>query len=127
VAIYVGEALLLVRSSYRSQWNFPGGTVRRGETPEGAARRELAEEIGLSSNQLQAAGSVCGIWEGRRDHVHFFELQLDRLTELRLDNREIIDAQLVLPAELQQMPLTGPVVAYLQRGSGRDRGAVQAL
>jgi 8-oxo-dGTP diphosphatase len=47
--------------------------------------------------------------------VHFFELRLERLPELRLDNREIIDAQLVTPAELQHMPLTGPVVAYLKR------------
>ena len=28
VAVYVGQALLMVRSSYRIEWNFPGGTVR---------------------------------------------------------------------------------------------------
>ncbi|MGO9845157.1 MAG: NUDIX hydrolase, partial [Methylocella sp.] len=28
-----------MRSSYRIEWNFPGGSVRRGETPEVAARR----------------------------------------------------------------------------------------
>ena len=32
VAVHVGPALLLVRSSYRIAWNFPGGTIRRGET-----------------------------------------------------------------------------------------------
>jgi hypothetical protein len=47
VAVYVGSALLLVRSSYRRGWHLPGGGVRRGEIPETAARRELAEEIGL--------------------------------------------------------------------------------
>src|SRR5215472_3543279 len=41
VAVYVGDALLLVRPSYRAGWHFPGGGVRRGETPEVAARREL--------------------------------------------------------------------------------------
>ena len=37
VAVYVGRALLLVRSSYRVEWGFPGGSVKRGETPD--ARR----------------------------------------------------------------------------------------
>jgi 8-oxo-dGTP diphosphatase len=65
VAVHVGPALLLVRSSYRIAWNFPGGTIRRGETPEMAARRELAEEIGLTGYRLLPAGTACGIWDGR--------------------------------------------------------------
>src|ERR1700751_2885424 len=58
VAIYVGRALLLVRSSYRDEWNFPGGSVRPGETPDAAAQRELAEEIGLIAQGLRPAGDA---------------------------------------------------------------------
>ena len=115
VAIYVGRALLLLKSSYRAEWNFPGGSVRPGEAPDAAARREMEEEIGLSSYALLPAGSACGIWDGRRDRVHFFELHLDCMPELRLDNREIVAAHLASPEELHGMPLTGAVAAYLGR------------
>jgi 8-oxo-dGTP pyrophosphatase MutT (NUDIX family) len=115
VAVHVGRALLLLRSSYRVAWNFPGGSIRRGETPEMAARRELAEEIGLAGYPLRPAGADSGLWDGRIDRVHFFELRLARLPALRLDNREIIGARLVPAGELRGMALTGPVAAYLDR------------
>ena len=45
MAVYVDTDLMLVRHSYRAGWHLPGGGVRRGEAPDEAARRELAEEI----------------------------------------------------------------------------------
>jgi 8-oxo-dGTP diphosphatase len=115
VAVYVDRALLLVRSSYRAEWNFPGGSVKRGETPDTAARRELAEEIGLVALQLTPAGEASGIWDWRRDRVHFFELRLDQFPNLKLDNREIIGARLASPEELPGVAVTGPVAVYLGR------------
>lgn len=117
VAVYVGPALLLVRSSYRSGWHLSGGGVRRGEMPEAAARRELKEEIGLGAPALVPAGVVSGNWDGRRDTVHFFELRLVELPKLRLDNREVIAARLIPPAELQSMALSASVAAYLNRSA----------
>ena len=42
-------ALLLLRQSYRrrSAWGFPGGLLKRNESPVDAARREVCEEIGI--------------------------------------------------------------------------------
>ena len=115
VAIYVGQAVLLLKSSYRAEWNFPGGSVHPGETPDAAAQREMEEEIGLPSYTLLPAGSVYGTWDGRRDRVHFFELHLDCIPELRLDNREIIATHLASPEELHSIALTGAVIAYLRK------------
>lgn len=116
VAIYVSEAVLLVRPSYRTSWHFPGGSIRRGEPPAMAARRELTEELGLTvTAPLVSAGSASGIWDGRRDRVHFFELRLDRLPAVRIDNREIIATRLMEPHELARVSVTGPVAAYLAR------------
>jgi 8-oxo-dGTP diphosphatase len=115
VAVTVDRALLLVRSSYRLRWNFPGGTIKRGETPEAAARRELAEEVGLVAQRLVPAGEASGIWDGRRDRVHFFELRLEKPPRLKLDNREIIAARLVSPDDLRGFAVTGPVAVYLGR------------
>ena len=79
------------------------------------ARRELEEEIGLTATALVPAGCTCTSCEGRPDRVHFFELQLVELPKLRLDNREIIEARLTSPVELQNMVPTILVAAYLAR------------
>lgn len=51
--------------------------------------------------------------DGLRDRIHFFELRLDELPKLQLDKREVIEARLTSPVELQSMALTGLLASYL--------------
>lgn len=115
VAVYVDQALLLVRSSYLNEWNFPGGGIKRGETPDAAARRELAEEIGLIAPRLLPAGEEMGTWDGYEYCLHFFELRIDRMPKLYLDYREIVEARFASPEELRGIAVTWPVATYLER------------
>ena len=48
--------VLLVRHSYMTGWSLPGGGVDRGEPPEVAVFRELAEEVGLSGGLAVFSG-----------------------------------------------------------------------
>jgi 8-oxo-dGTP diphosphatase len=114
-AVYVAQKLLFLRTSYRTDWNFPGGGVKSGEGPETAARRELFEETGLSAGPLVPSARLTGVWLGRRETVHVFEWHPDELPPLRLDNREIVAARLVPLSELRRIKVTGPVAAYLER------------
>lgn len=55
------EILLTRRQShqlYSDYWEFPGGKIESGETPDEGLKRELLEEIGVQSKSMQPIISV---------------------------------------------------------------------
>ena len=132
VAVWTAhEQLLVVRQSYRPEWTFPGGGVRKGEAPNVAAARELAEELGMDADpeHLAPACQVTGAWDYRRERVHVFELHLPHDPLYRPDGREIVEVRLVDRAVLAHLLLTPPAAAYAASlaGQGRDTPGVLAL
>jgi mutator protein MutT len=65
-------------------WEFPGGRVHPGEDPAAAARRELAEETGLSAGEIEPLVVVVHDYADRPLRLHVF-LARDPEGDVRLD------------------------------------------
>jgi 8-oxo-dGTP diphosphatase len=101
-----------------NKWEFPGGKLERGETPEACLRREMREEFGIDV----AVGPLVG----RSLHAYphgKIDLMAYRVThlsgEFRLhDHEEIL---WVRPGDLKSYDFSAadvPIAAILMRGSG---------
>lgn len=65
----VGKVLITRRSEdtvYAGYWEFPGGKVEPGESPEDCAAREVREEVGLAVKPVQRLAVVEHTYEHGR-------------------------------------------------------------
>lgn len=84
-----GQVLLVVNALGDRRWTLPGGGMKRGETPELAARRELAEElrIELAVERFELLGEVpSGSYQAP---VLVVRLQAEEIPQLHADKWEI--------------------------------------
>jgi A/G-specific adenine glycosylase len=76
VALRAGNRFLVQKRPERGLlgglWEFPGGKIEPGETPEAAAHRELLEETGLEVAELQARGIVRHAYSHFAVELHVF-------------------------------------------------------
>lgn len=80
VVVLRQQAVLLVRRGRPPNlgaWSIPGGAQELGETAEQAARRELAEETGLSVGALHLAANVDSIAHDETGRVRFHYTIID--------------------------------------------------
>jgi 8-oxo-dGTP diphosphatase len=119
VALWHGGKVLMVRTSYRDCYSLPGGFVRRQESAEQAARRELLEELGidLHGQPLRLAWSGTLPFECRSDSVEIWQVSVEQTPEFRVSGREITWAGWLTPDEALKLCLLPHVAEYLaERG-----------
>jgi 8-oxo-dGTP diphosphatase len=82
------------------QWEFPGGKLEPGESPEQAIVREVREELGVTAAPLELLDSVTHDYpHGTRVEIVFIKCTLDSHTFTLSD--EVNDARWQLPAEIE--------------------------
>lgn len=123
VAVWHGGEVLLVRNSYTHRHWLPGGYVQRGETGREAARRELAEELGLrvAVEDLVPVLDVEHSWEGKRERVEVFELRPPSRPAPIIDRREIVEARFYPPATALALDVFPPARRAIERGAEARR------
>lgn len=113
-----GEILFVRKRN--AKWNLPGGRVEKSETPLQAALREMAEETGLTFDQLSYVS------EYKDDKViHFlFEAKRAEHQKPRASN-EIEDCRWFTAKELGKRNVRGAIRTLLKRyASGGESGAI---
>jgi 8-oxo-dGTP pyrophosphatase MutT (NUDIX family) len=88
-----GERILLVRHTYgATNWELPGGALRRDEAPVAAARREMNEELGVSIEGWDRLGETIVDVDHHRDQVQFFRAEVSS-PRIAINRAELSEAQ----------------------------------
>ena len=96
-------------------WEFPGGTVDKGETPEEAAIKEVEEETGLHVRELIYLGNFYPD-TGRLQVDSYAFFARASITKDPWQPEEGLSVKFVTPEELKKMIISGEFRTQLHLG-----------
>ena len=121
---YVVAARRTKPDALAGKWEFPGGKVEAGETPQAALAREVAEELGVAIEVGTEVVGPDGGWPISEQYVlrlflatvtsgHLHEsADHDELRRLAVDELDTVDW---LPSDLQAIPAISRLMAGTPR------------
>jgi 8-oxo-dGTP diphosphatase len=113
-----GRVLLAERSgdaAFAGLWEFPGGKLDRGETPEHALIRELREELGIEVGDYRHLLSLDHDYPDRAVRLHFFLVERWRDAVRAAAGQRLRWVALDALEESELLPADGPVIEVLRQ------------
>lgn len=89
------------------QWEFPGGFIEPGETPEKAAKRELLEETGYLASKMISLGTFYPSFGSTNEKIHLFEAMCSEQNASILEDAEVIYIQELDYMEFERILTSG--------------------
>lgn len=122
VAVWHEGRVLLVKNSYRTQMTLPGGYIRPREDRRTAAARELREEVGINVQPKRLIHAYHGthLFEHRMDTLDIYELEVETPPTVRVDSREVVEAEFHPPEQALELPIVPHLQEYLAQRGARE-------
>jgi 8-oxo-dGTP diphosphatase len=120
-AIIERNRLLLLKKIEHSHYEFPGGGIEPGETPEQAAIREAKEELGCDVELLGYYGTIKFTAKGRAFISHLFYAKPKKGQTPFIAEKDVFSALAWVPLPAPKDYSLAPNVAKFITGYSKTR------